>query len=62
MDLDDFQKLGLQPSGVKLHGTSAHDAVDFIDDLFYSEANRRARWMDLIGDYAGNELFVLDGD
>jgi len=39
------------------------EALKFIDDNWYKKiAGRKARWMDLIGDYAGNERFILDGD
>ena len=31
-------------------------------DHWYRERNRRGRQMDLIGDYAGTEPFVLDGN
>lgn len=61
MDLDDFHQLGLQSGDVKLREKSPHSAVMFVDDVFYSETSRRARWMDLIGDYAGNEMFLMDG-
>jgi len=37
-------------------------ALRYIDDHWYRERNRRGRQMDLIGDYAGTEPFVLDGN
>ena len=37
-------------------------AIRYIDRHWYSERNRRGRQMDLIGDYAGTEPFVLDGN
>ena len=43
--------------------TNALEALKYIDDHWYKEiAGKKARWMDLIGDYAGNERFILDGD
>lgn len=36
-------------------------AVEHFDDAWYIKATRRARRMDLIGDYAGTELFIIDG-
>lgn len=36
-------------------------ALAYFDDAWYLRASRRARRMDLIGDYAGNELFIIDG-
>lgn len=43
-------------------GLDAQSALRFIDDHWYRERNRRGRQMDLIGDYAGTEPFVLDGN
>lgn len=40
----------------------AQSALRHIDGEWYSRQNRRGRQMDLIGDYAGNEPFVLDGN
>ncbi|EKM57510.1 uncharacterized protein PHACADRAFT_192658 [Phanerochaete carnosa HHB-10118-sp] len=37
-------------------------ALAYFDEAWYLKASRRARRMDLIGDYAGNELFIIDGD
>jgi hypothetical protein len=42
---------------------SAIEALKYIDDHWYKEiGGKKARWMDLIGDYAGNERFILDGN
>jgi len=39
------------------------EALECIDDRWYKTiAGKKARWMDLIGDYAGNERFILDGN
>jgi ATP-dependent RNA helicase DDX60 len=41
----------------------AVEALKCIDDRWYKTiAGKKARWMDLIGDYAGNERFTLDGN
>ena len=40
----------------------AQSALHYIDERWYRERNRRGRRMDLIGDYAGTEPFVLDGN
>ncbi|GJJ07983.1 hypothetical protein Clacol_002190 [Clathrus columnatus] len=42
--------------------TSAKDALKTLDDTWFLPVTSSARWMDLIGDYAGKELFVIDGD
>jgi hypothetical protein len=42
---------------------NAVEALKCIDDRWYRRiAGKKARWMDLIGDYAGNERFILDGN
>ncbi len=42
---------------------SAIGALKCLDDRWYKTiAGKKARWMDLIGDYAGNERFILDGN
>jgi len=41
----------------------AVQALNSIDDRWYKTiAGKKARYMDLIGDYAGNERFILDGN
>ncbi|KAI0677460.1 P-loop containing nucleoside triphosphate hydrolase protein [Trametes maxima] len=64
MDLDDFDAAIEQPSldNVLVNAQSPRDAVAYIDTQWYTGVNRRGRWMDLIGDYAGSEPFVLDGE
>ncbi|KAG1765281.1 hypothetical protein EV702DRAFT_1051084 [Suillus placidus] len=37
------------------------EALNWIDPTWYAPASRNAHWMDLIGDYAGAEHFVIDG-
>ncbi|KAH8110039.1 hypothetical protein DFH11DRAFT_1806074 [Phellopilus nigrolimitatus] len=64
MDLDEIQlKTSDATSSVldKLPTKNASDALHLVDQ-WYSKTSRKSRWMDLIGDYAGNETFVLDGD
>ncbi|KAG1840478.1 hypothetical protein DFJ58DRAFT_858214 [Suillus subalutaceus] len=36
-------------------------ALSWTDSTWFAPASRNARWMDLIGDYAGAEPFVIDG-
>lgn len=40
----------------------AKDALEALDSLWYIMVAKRGRWMDLVGDYAGSERFVLDGE
>ncbi|KAG2105879.1 uncharacterized protein F5147DRAFT_761885 [Suillus discolor] len=37
------------------------EALDWVDSTWYAPESRNGRWMDLIGDYAGAEPFVIDG-
>lgn len=64
MDLDDFDAslaaLSLDDEPV-VQTQSARDAVTYIDKEWYTFVNRRGRRMDLIGDYAGSEPFIVDG-
>ncbi|TFK94713.1 P-loop containing nucleoside triphosphate hydrolase protein [Polyporus arcularius HHB13444] len=66
MDLDDFEvaiaQLPLEDGPAEVSSQSAKDAVEYIDAQWYTFVNRRGRWMDLIGDYAGSEPFVVDGE
>jgi ATP-dependent RNA helicase DDX60 len=41
--------------------SSPQAALAYFDEAWYIRASRRARRMDIIGDYAGNERFVIDG-
>ena len=60
MDLDGFEKIpGL--GSVSLSSDETSDAIQYIDAAWYGTLSRRARWMDLVGDFGGNELFVLEG-
>ena len=68
MDLDDFDaaladlRLDEEPQSPSQNSVSGvKDAVAYIDREWYTFVNRRGRWMDLIGDYAGSEPFVVDG-
>lgn len=67
-DLDDFdaalEQLAIDSSGeddLISPSWTAKKALDYIDTHWYTAVNRRGRWMDLIGDYAGTEPFVVDG-
>ena len=72
MDLTDFtldDTLSTTADGTQhnaIHEEKKMDAVQalkHIDDHWYKEiGGKKARWMDLIGDYAGNERFILDGN
>ncbi|KDQ52162.1 hypothetical protein JAAARDRAFT_73245 [Jaapia argillacea MUCL 33604] len=62
MDLDNFDHLLDRPDTPPPPVFRAREALDFLDARWYTGTNRRGRWMDLIGDYAGSELFIIDGD
>ena len=62
MDLDKFDELGMTPTTKFGTGPlTVQQSLGSFDDLWYAVTYRRARWMDLMGDYAGSELFILDG-
>lgn len=63
MDLENFENtepVSNLPSDLH-QKLSAAQAVEEIDRKWYYQASRSARWMDLLGDYAGIEPFVIDG-
>lgn len=69
LDLDGFNVSPISaddPStgenAVTMGPEDAQSALLHIDNHWYGERNRRGRRMDLVGDYAGTEPFVLDGD
>ncbi|OJT09311.1 hypothetical protein TRAPUB_14238 [Trametes pubescens] len=64
MDLDDFDVAVEQAllETIPSESLSPKDAVGLIDAQWYTSVSRRGRWMDLIGDYAGSEPFVVDGE
>ncbi|KAI9465203.1 P-loop containing nucleoside triphosphate hydrolase protein [Lactarius psammicola] len=67
-DLNDASVLatssrGLLADGDAPVGMNVVEALKYMDDKWYKKiAGKKARWMDLIGDYAGNERFILDGE
>jgi hypothetical protein len=66
LDLDGFDGSPSDPSvgedAVAAELEDSQSALLHIDGEWYGERNRRGRQMDLIGDYAGTEPFVLDGN
>ncbi|KAH7094191.1 P-loop containing nucleoside triphosphate hydrolase protein [Auriculariales sp. MPI-PUGE-AT-0066] len=64
MDLDDFEAgLADEPGDTRNEDqASMQDALRIFDETWFSARSRAARWMDLIGDYAGMECFAIDGD
>jgi len=63
MDLEEFE-VNHRGSGTTTNDAtrslSIPDALKWIDAEWHT-ASRRARWMDLLGDYAGTEPFIIDG-
>jgi hypothetical protein len=60
MDLDNFDEEALVTSSATT-ANSAEEALRYLDLRWYAQAGRAARLMDIIGDYAGSEPFILDG-
>ncbi|KAK0444888.1 uncharacterized protein EV420DRAFT_1573248 [Desarmillaria tabescens] len=42
--------------------SAARKLLGRINENWYYQATTKARWMDLIGDYAGDEPFIIDGE
>ncbi|KAJ6557124.1 hypothetical protein B0H10DRAFT_1967384 [Mycena sp. CBHHK59/15] len=62
MDLENFDIDGLDQPVVNNGGAvSSQKALEVVDQQWFTSATRRARWMDLLGDYAGVELFLISG-
>ena len=63
MDLEEFEvKRRGSDTATKdaTRSLSIPEALKLIDAEWHT-ASRRARWMDLLGDYAGTEPFIIDG-
>jgi hypothetical protein len=60
MDLDDFESRAVG-SQAKLKDHTPRATLRYFDVVWWVRTSRSARWMDLLGDYAGTEPFVLDG-
>ncbi|TRM55291.1 hypothetical protein BD626DRAFT_601103, partial [Schizophyllum amplum] len=62
MDLGDDIDEQQRPAAQTFDVSSAEDALRALDNAWYIGATKKARWMDILGDYAGEELFLIDGD
>ncbi|TRM63126.1 hypothetical protein BD626DRAFT_495574 [Schizophyllum amplum] len=62
MDLGDDIDEQQRPAAQTFDASSAEDALRALDNAWYIGATKKARWMDILGDYAGEELFLIDGD
>jgi len=62
MDLEEFDLAdrGTDEEDTLPDSLAVSEALKWADAVWHA-ASRRARWMDLIGDYAGQEPFVVDG-
>lgn len=63
MDFDDFDD-GDQDFGrvaASVAESNPEKALNAFDHVWYIKRSRASRRMDLLGDYAGNEFFVIDG-
>ncbi|KAF8551588.1 P-loop containing nucleoside triphosphate hydrolase protein [Imleria badia] len=63
MDLEEFEVNHRGSDTTANHATSSlsiPDALKWMDGEWHT-TSRRARWMDLLGDYAGTEPFIIDG-
>jgi hypothetical protein len=63
MDLDDFEGSDNEELSLKtVPARDASKALRAFDKAWWVKESRGARWMDLLGDYAGTEPFVIDGE
>lgn len=61
MDLEEFDNIDEHRDSPVPTSVSPENVLEYIDDRWYTKTNRRGRWMDLLGDYAGSESFIIDG-
>ena len=64
MDLEEFDGLDemtRDPTWSKTTDLDPGSIIEEADEKWYIKASRAARWMDLLGDYAGSEPFIIDG-
>lgn len=64
MDFEEFEvdiERAIEQSSTRSPSCNITGALNWVDSTWYAPASRNARWMDLIGDYAGAEPFVIDG-
>jgi hypothetical protein len=65
LDIEDGDVVTLPEVAEKGPRESAYTtlkAIEVLDNKWLHAAAQRGRWMDLIGDYAGIEPMVLDGN
>jgi hypothetical protein len=63
MDLEEFEverHVSDMTTNDAIGSSSIPKALKRINAKWHT-ASRRARWMDLLGDYAGTEPFIIDG-
>ena len=62
MDLDLFDDIDVGATSSCGDGAlTTQQALRTFDNQWYARTYRSARWMDLLGDYASSELFIIDG-
>ncbi|KAF8137669.1 hypothetical protein EV363DRAFT_1581223 [Boletus edulis] len=63
MDLEEFEVDHRGPDTTKKGASNSLSILDALKSInaAWHAASRRARWMDLLGDYAGTEPFIIDG-
>ena len=62
MDFDDFDDgVANDTQIIQDNSKDVNGVLKYFDRTWYIPRSRAARRMDLLGDYAGNEFFVIDG-
>ena len=64
MDFDHFDDgpQDLAQVATVIAESNAKKALNVFDHVWYIRRSRASRRMDLLGDYAGNEFFLIDGE
>jgi hypothetical protein len=60
-EFDDLDEITRNPTWSKTTNLDPGSILEEADEKWYIKASRAARWMDLLGDYAGSEPFIIDG-
>lgn len=61
-EFDDGAPILAESDAEESQPLSTEAAIRSVDEKWYRAISKRGRWMDLIGDYAGSERFLLDGE
>lgn len=65
-ELEEYEQINISSTDLGIapgnNAYTAKEALNLFDATWYNRTSQFGRWVDVIGDYAGEELFLLDGD